>query len=159
MATKLIYHFDHEGYYTQSQQAELDPLESQLKATDIYLLPAHSTFTEMNLVPVNNKKIKWSGHSWIYENIPPIESEPEPTEQEIIDQLKNTAMQIRKAYLTSTDWYVLREYDQASSYPSNIKNERILAREQINQIEQVNNLTDAQNIEQNHLFAASNNVQ
>ena len=148
--TKLIYNYDQEGYYIGSQEADLDPLESEIKKQETHLLPGNATFTKMNLKVAENKRIKWSGKKWIYEDIPPEESEAIQTDEEKIDQLKNEATGIRKRYLYSTDWYILREYDQPNSYPEDVRNQRILIRKQINEIESINQLPTAQNIEKDY---------
>ena len=157
--TKLIYNYDQDAYYLGSQKADLDPLESKIQKQDIHLLPGNATFTQMNLKPKENKRIKWNGQKWIYEDLPPAKTEIIPTDEEQIDQLKNTAIGIRRSYLYSTDWYILREYDQPDSYPENIKSKRILVRKQINEIESIDQLLDAQNIEKNHKFLTNTNQQ
>ena len=48
---------------------------------------------------------------------------------------KTDLIEPRSLYLKSTDWYTAREVDEPSSYPVEIKNKRILAREEINSIE------------------------
>ena len=155
--TKLIYNYDQEGYFIGSQKADLDPLESKIKKQNIHLLPGNATFTKMNLKVAENKRIKWNGKKWIYEDIPPEENEVIQTDEEKIEQLKNEAIGIRRSYLYSTDWYILREYDQPNSYPEDVKNKRILVRKQINEIESIDQLLDAQNIEKNHELLINTN--
>ena len=128
--TKIYYNYNKEGYYTTSREARKNPLEK-----DVYLLPAFATFIEP-LKEQEGKNIKWNGSNWIYENIPEEVKEPEPTEEELLKIAIDQAIENRKGYLFSTDWYILREYDQPNSYPQEIKNKRILARTEINQIEQ-----------------------
>jgi len=154
--TKLIYNYDQDGYFIGSQKADLDPLENKIKKTKVYLLPSNATFTKMKLDLVENKRIKWNGKKWVYEDILPIQDDPEPTEEEKIKQLKDNAIVLRKDYIHSKDWYITREYDQPNSYPIDIKNQRILARSQINEIEKIDNLTDAQNIEKDYEFLIDN---
>jgi len=156
---KIVYNYDQEGYYIGNQEAALDPLETKIKKQNAYLLPSNATFTKMDLKPQENKRIKWNSEKWIYEDIPITEDEKIKTDEEITDQLKNEAVAIRKGYLYSTDWYILREYDQPNSYPAEIKNQRILARKQVNEIEKIDNLTDAQNIEKDYEFIVNNNQQ
>lgn len=149
---KIIYNYDQEGYYIGSQEADINPLETKIKKQNIYLLPANATFTKMNLKVVENKKIKWDKTKWIYEDLEPIEAEPKPTDEEKIDQLKNEAISARRNYLYSTDWYILREYDQPNSYPDEVREKRIIARSQINEIEMITTLEKANLIEETYPF-------
>lgn len=71
--------------------AQIDPLESQIKGEDIYLLPANASFTP----PLEEKegfKVVFKGDEWVYEEIPEPEPLPEPTREELkqarIDELK-----------------------------------------------------------------------
>jgi hypothetical protein len=50
------------------------------------------------------------------------------------------------AYLQQTDWYVIREIDQPNSYPKEIKEKRILARDTINNIDKYNTLEELKEI-------------
>lgn len=61
-----------------------------------------------------------------------------------LDIRKDQLTKPRKEYLKNTDWYVTRESDQPNSYPSEIKNKRIQAREEINTIQLI---TDLQQLE------------
>lgn len=135
--TKLYYNYNNKGYYTASREARENPLEK-----GIYLLPANATFSEP-LPNQEGKNIKWNGTKWIYEDIPEEVKEPEPTQEELLKTAIDQAVGNRKNYLSSTDWYILREYDQPDTYPQEIKDKRILARTEINQIEQE---TDIDNI-------------
>lgn len=63
----------------------------------------------------------------------------ETTEEKIL-RLKNESVTARKNYLDETDWYAAREIDQPNSYPSEIKNKRIQAREEINTIQLIADL-------------------
>lgn len=62
----LTYRFDEKTKeYLLSEQAFLDPLESQIQNKEIYLLPANSTFTK----PLNPKEgyaVVWENNEWIY---------------------------------------------------------------------------------------------
>lgn len=60
----------------------------------------------------------------------------------LLQEAKKEAIANRIAYLNSTDWYILREYDQSNSYPQEIKDKRIIARTEINQIEQETNINN-----------------
>ena len=52
-----------------------------------------------------------------------------------LDIIKNKKISILKDYLSSTDWYVVRENDEPGTYPVEIKNKRISFRAGINEIE------------------------
>lgn len=69
-------------------------------------------------------------------------NEKQSDEHQIKYKIRN-GIANREAYLNSTDWYISREADQPNSYPQEIKDKRILARTEINQIEQE---TDINNI-------------
>lgn len=60
------------------------------------------------------------------------------------NDLKMLLIRIRKKYLNDTDYYILRELDEPNSYPIEVKNRRILARQEINAIELSVTLTDLQ---------------
>jgi len=53
----------------------------------------------------------------------------------LLSDRKRKLIADRKFYLSSTDWYIQREYDEAGTYPQEIKDKRILARAEINEIE------------------------
>jgi hypothetical protein len=55
----------------------------------------------------------------------------ENKKERVRKQLKSS----RNSYLFSTDWYTAREIDEPNSYPQAIKDKRILARQEINAIE------------------------
>lgn len=62
----LTYRFDEKTKeYLVSEQAFLDPLESQLADKEIYLLPANSTFTKP-LDPKEGYAVVWENNEWIY---------------------------------------------------------------------------------------------
>ena len=53
---------------------------------------------------------------------------------------KNSLTKSREGYLKNTDWYIAREADQPNSYPTEIRNKRTQAREEINTIRSAENL-------------------
>jgi len=153
--TQIIYNFDEEGYFTGKSKANIDPLETKVKKKNIYLLPRNATFIKAPK-PQENKRIRWNkdNQKWFHEDIK-IPEDPEEkieTESDKIRRLKNHAISIRNSYLQTTDWYALREYDQPNSYPTKVKEKRILARSQINEIEKISNLKEASSIEINYPF-------
>lgn len=56
---KLVYFYDHSGYYQGSGPANLDPLES-----DRWLLPANSTFTGPSVQLAEHQIPQWDGYEW-----------------------------------------------------------------------------------------------
>lgn len=57
----------------------------------------------------------------------------DPNQEAITLELnKNHLINLRKKYLSDTDWYLIRESDQPQSYPTDVRNRRIQAREEIN---------------------------
>jgi hypothetical protein len=65
----------------------------------------------------------------------------QPSTEEKKTNIKSEAIRSRMSYLLSTDWYVNREIDQSNSYPQEIKDKRIQARQEINDIEAATTLT------------------
>lgn len=62
----LTYRFDEKTKeYLLSEQAFLDPLESQIQNKEIYLLPANSTFAKP-LDPKEGYVVVWENNEWIY---------------------------------------------------------------------------------------------
>ena len=60
-------------------------------------------------------------------------SREDPNQESItLEMNKNHLINLRKKYLSDTDWYLIREADQPQSYPTDIKNKRMQAREEIN---------------------------
>jgi len=53
----------------------------------------------------------------------------------LFEEKKQSLINVRLQYLKSTDWYTARELDEPNSYPQEIKAKRILARQEINEIE------------------------
>lgn len=58
-----------------------------------------------------------------------------------LKQIQEKKIKIRKRYLRETDWYALRSLD-TGEYPEEIKNERILKRQEINKIELCDSMND-----------------
>lgn len=61
---KFIYHYNDNKEYTESSIAFLDPLETELKGEDVYLLPPNSTLVEPPLFE-ENYAIIWNENEWI----------------------------------------------------------------------------------------------
>ena len=133
--TKLYYNYSSEGYYISSREARENPLEPKIKGKKVYLLPAFATFEEPP-AEEEGKKIRWNQSEWINEDIPIEPVEPEPTAEELLETAIEQAVSNREIYISKTDKYALREIDEPNTYPQEIKDKRILARTEINQIEQ-----------------------
>lgn len=54
---------------------------------------------------------------------------------ELLKEAKALRVNPRQQYLSSTDWYIAREADEPNSYPQAVKNKRLQARNEINEIE------------------------
>lgn len=83
--------------------AQIDPLESELKGEEVYLLPANASFTP----PLEEKdgfKVVFKGDEWVYEEIHEPEPSPEPTEEEI----KQNRIWELKSKLQETDYIVIK---------------------------------------------------
>lgn len=92
----LIYNYDDEGNYINSQVALVDEFGKEI-------LPENSTYLE----PLEEKesyKVKFNGKAWIYEEIP---QTPEPT----LDDLKEAKRAERDNMINSCIWRVQR-YEQ-----------------------------------------------
>lgn len=74
----LVYCYDEETKeFSYEEEAHIDPLETELKGENVYLLPANATF-EKPLEAKEGFRIVFD-NSWKYEAIPvEIEKEPEP---------------------------------------------------------------------------------
>lgn len=57
-----------------------------------------------------------------------------------IENLKNQLINSRRSYLSSTDWYVLKEFDIPNSYPEEIRNRRIEIWQEIDEINNAQSL-------------------
>lgn len=98
---KKAYIYDENGYYEREGNAQFDPLESDLRGKNIYIMPANSTDKEP-LEPKEGFRVKWDGEKWIYE-------EPEeyiPTE----DEKKASIRADRDYLLVDSDKYMLSDF-------------------------------------------------
>ena len=141
--TKIVYSYDEETFkYNGEALAQESPLE-----VGNFLMPANSTTIKPILKEGKIAKFDKSKNKWVYEDItkPEPEPKPEPTQEEIIKELKLNLINSRLSYLSSTDWYITREFDKPNSYPQEIKDKRNLIRDEINEIEQINNLDQLNN--------------
>ena len=73
-----VYHYDEETKeFLYQEEAHIDPLETELKGENVYLLPANATF-EKPLETKDGFRIVFD-NGWKYEAIPvEVEEEPEP---------------------------------------------------------------------------------
>ena len=60
---KLVYYYNENKEFTFCEEAQLDPLESELQGREIYLLPADATFTEPNQLRDGFVQI-WEDECW-----------------------------------------------------------------------------------------------
>lgn len=63
---------------------------------------------------------------------------------EELQEAKDERTSSRSGYLSSTDWYIARESDESGSYPQAIKDKRIQARTEINEIEALTTLAEVE---------------
>lgn len=60
----LVYHYDEETKeFLYSEEAHIDPLETELKGENVYLLPANATF-EKPLEKEDGKAVVFDGDTW-----------------------------------------------------------------------------------------------
>jgi hypothetical protein len=64
-----------------------------------------------------------------------------PTTEEKKTTKKALLIAPRLTYLQKTDWFIAKEFDEPNSYPQEVKDKRILARQEINAIEACTTLT------------------
>jgi len=84
---KKIYNYNSSGYYTNSSNARIDPLESEKNNKNNYLLPANATFVKPPVVS-EEKVIKWDGSKWAEEDKKLPDEEIKPTDDELFEIAK-----------------------------------------------------------------------
>lgn len=78
----LAYRYDIDNKrYAGSINCQIDPIASQQKGVDVWLLPAHSTFIKP-LEPKEGFYVIWNGSDWEYQEIPQPAPEPAPTKKQ-----------------------------------------------------------------------------
>ena len=102
---KAYMYDEHTKEYIGEVDAQIDPLETELKEEEVYLLPANSTFEE----PMEEQegfKIVFDGEKWVAEEIPQSEPEviPEPTEEE----KTQARVAVLKRQLSYSDYVVIK---------------------------------------------------
>jgi len=113
--------FDTDGFYVGEVNRQKSPLEP-----GVWLLPASSTDVQPPECQ-ENEKAMWDGSEWIIVSLPELEqpiTEPPRSAQELIN---DEAL----SYLAMTDWYIIREVDAGIPCPSEIRQQRALARSRI----------------------------
>lgn len=101
------YQYDTEGYLIKEVECQLDPRVSAAAGKDVYLLPSNSTYLE----PLQDKagfKVKFTGQSWEYEEIPAI---PEPSPEDI----KQREIAELKQKLAASDYAIIKIAEGAAS--------------------------------------------
>lgn len=63
---------------------------------------------------------------------------------EVLKEAKALRINSRHQYLSSTDWYIAREADEPNSYPQAIKDKRLQARTEINEIQALTTLEEVE---------------
>lgn len=89
--------------YLGEVNCQKDPVASQRKGEEVWLLPANSTFEE----PLAEKEgfdVVWNNDKWEYCEIPQPEPAPEPTPEE----KKQMRIAELKAQLESTDYKIIK---------------------------------------------------
>jgi hypothetical protein len=94
-------------------------------------------------------EIRSSPHKITPEELEEFNREDPNQEAITLEMQKNQLINLRKKYLNDTDWYLIREADQPQSYPSDVKNKRIQAREEINLIQSLSNLQQLEQFSSN----------
>lgn len=101
-----VYLYDEETKeFISEVNAQIDPLESEIKGEEVYLLPANASFTP----PLEGKegfKVVFKGDEWVYEEIPV--EEPEPTPEPTEEEIKQNRIWELKGKLAETDYVVIK---------------------------------------------------
>lgn len=123
-----IYHYSFEGVFVGVGVAELDPV-ARKRGEEKHIFPANCTTKKPPMVGKNEEAIFVDG-AWTVEAIPAPEPEPE-----IIDErtAEEKAKDQRKALLSDTDWYVIRQAEGGEAIPENVKAYRVALRDITNQ--------------------------
>lgn len=98
--------------------ADQDPLEE-----NNFLIPAYATTVEPPSFGPDSQAVFENG-GWRIESIPKPEAEKQPTPEEIQAAENKKA----RAYLNSTDWYVVRKMETGVEIPEDISAARVAAR-------------------------------
>jgi len=91
--------------------------------------------TELKPVIEQDKITKFDGEKWIIENFPEPEKTPEPSAGEKLALEKSYRINPRKAYLSSTDYKIIKQAEGVKSCSQDVLDKRNLARKEINEIE------------------------
>ena len=118
--SKIVYLFDSiTKEFTNVYTAQESPLEP-----GVFITPTDSTQIVPPAFNTETSKCIFQNNSWSIVEIPP---QPQPTPEELQEQINNEA----RAYLTSTDWYVIRLTETGTAIPQDILTNRQQARERI----------------------------
>lgn len=92
----LVYRYDEDTKaYLGPEEAFLDPLETERKGREVYLLPAGCTFD----APPDDREgfyLRRVGETWEYTEIPGFEPEPEPVPPTVEEQLERLTRLIQE---------------------------------------------------------------
>jgi hypothetical protein len=116
---KIYNYHPYTGIFLGEDEADQDPLDP-----DNFLIPAHATTTEPPSVLQNSQAVFQNG-SWSIVEIPQEQEnvvDPEPiSDQDLVNRKA-------RAYLNSTDWYVIRMAETGAEIPEAILTARAEAR-------------------------------
>lgn len=78
----LAYSYNNEGYFIGSFECRVDPLESELRKEEVFLIPANSTTIKPIEYNLETEKIRWNESQWFVEKIVIVDPIP-PTPNEL----------------------------------------------------------------------------
>lgn len=84
-----------------------------------------------------------------FRRAPYVRASDDETESCEAEKLKEKLILSRKTYLESTDWEIVKAIELGVDAPADVVTERALARQEINEIELIDNLEDLQNYNEN----------
>ena len=98
---KKIYNYDSSGYYVNSLNARIDPLESKKNNKKIYILPANATFLKPPIAS-EEQVIKWDGSIWVLEDKKIANDEIKPKDNELFKIAKKD--KLNEVYLKRQEY-------------------------------------------------------
>lgn len=124
----IVYIYDNNKKFMGSSQAQLDPLETERKGENVYILPANST----TIAPPAQKdgyNIIWNGVSWGYQEIPK-PKEPDPyilTEEDLkrnkIGEIQARLTELSQDFVQANLGAVINDIESRKAEFKNLHNE------------------------------------
>lgn len=124
----IVYIYDNNKKFMGSSQAQLDPLETERKGENVYILPANST----TIAPPAQKdgyNIVWNGVSWGYQEIPK-PKEPDPyilTEEDLkrnkIGEIQARLTELSQDFVQANLGAVINDIESRKAEFKNLHNE------------------------------------